>query len=122
MPRYDYACSACGVVTEVIHGIHDAMPRSCPACGADGTLRKAIAAPTVHYRGSGWAKKDRSATSTPGKAKARTEADGSGQAAAGDTGAGRDTSAGRETASRAADATAPATTSTTPGSGTGGGE
>jgi putative FmdB family regulatory protein len=69
MPIYDYLCSNCGQTTEVIHGIHAPAPRFCPACGAEGTLRKAFAPPAVLFKGSGWAKKDRSATSTP-RAKA----------------------------------------------------
>lgn len=64
MPIYDYLCSNCRHLTEVIHGINDAGPRFCPACGADGTMRKALSSPTVHFKGSGWAKKDRSSTSS----------------------------------------------------------
>jgi putative FmdB family regulatory protein len=67
VPIYDYSCTACGHVTEVIHGINDPAPRFCPSCGAEGTLKKAFATPAVHFKGSGWAKKDRKATSAPGK-------------------------------------------------------
>ena len=63
MPIYDYVCSNCRHVTEVIHGIQESGPRFCPACGAEGTLTKAFSAPTVHFKGSGWAKKDRSSAS-----------------------------------------------------------
>lgn len=63
MPIYDYLCSSCGQTTEVIHGIEAAGPRFCPVCGAEGTLRKAFVTPTVHFKGSGWAKKDRSSSS-----------------------------------------------------------
>jgi putative FmdB family regulatory protein len=63
MPIYDYLCSNCGQTTEVIHGINAPGPRFCPACGAEGTLRKAFATPAVHFKGSGWAKKDRSSSS-----------------------------------------------------------
>ena|SRR6185437_3814590 len=63
MPIYDYLCSNCGQTTEVIHGIDAPVPRFCPACGAEGTLRKALTAPTVVFKGSGWAKKDRSSSS-----------------------------------------------------------
>jgi putative FmdB family regulatory protein len=63
VPVYDYACSNCGQLTEVIHGIDAPGPRFCPACGAEGTLRKSFAAPAVHFKGSGWAKKDRSRSS-----------------------------------------------------------
>jgi putative FmdB family regulatory protein len=63
MPIYDYLCSNCGQTTEVIHGINAPGPRFCPACGAESTLRKAFATPAVHFKGSGWAKKDRSSPS-----------------------------------------------------------
>ena len=69
MPIYDYVCASCGQVTEVIHGIDALGPRFCPACGREGTLRKAVAAPAVLFKGSGWAKKDRS-TSSGARAKA----------------------------------------------------
>ena len=63
MPIYDYTCRACGSVTEVIHGIHDQGPRYCPSCGAEGTMRKALTAPAIVFKGSGWAKVDRRSSS-----------------------------------------------------------
>jgi putative FmdB family regulatory protein len=59
VPIYDYVCSNCGHLTEVVHGIHDGGPKFCPNCGAEGTMTKAFAPPTIHFKGSGWAKKDR---------------------------------------------------------------
>lgn len=79
MPIYDYTCSKCRRVTEVIHGINDHGPKFCPECGAEGTMTKAFVAPTFHFKGSGWAKKDRS-TARASKAKD----DGGSPAAAGD--------------------------------------
>jgi putative FmdB family regulatory protein len=67
MPIYDYVCSNCQHRVEVIHGINDAGPRFCPNCGFEGGMRKALATPAIHFKGSGWAKKDRSATSRPAK-------------------------------------------------------
>ena len=67
MPLYDYVCAACGRRFEVIHGIDADPPASCPLCG-EGPVRKAITAPTVHYRGSGWAKKERRAAVKTGSA------------------------------------------------------
>ena len=64
MPRYDYRCSVCGHEVELLHGIHDPGPQVCPNCGAEGSMRKAFATPAVHYKGSGWAKKDRSTSSS----------------------------------------------------------
>lgn len=72
MPIYDYLCSNCGERTEVIHGITAPGPRFCPVCGAEDTLRKAFVAPTVHFKGSGWAKKDRSLARTKARAKAES--------------------------------------------------
>ena len=60
MPLYDYDCAACGRRFEVIHGVHADPPASCPLCGS-GPVRKAISAPAVHFKGSGWAKKERRA-------------------------------------------------------------
>ena len=70
MPTYDYVCGACGHRVEVIHRIHEHGPAECPNCHARA-MRKAIGAPTVLYKGSGWAKKDRgAATRTKAAAKA----------------------------------------------------
>jgi putative FmdB family regulatory protein len=69
---YDYLCSNCGERTEVIHAISAPGPRFCPVCGTEGTLRKAFVAPTVHFKGSGWAKKDRSTASTKARAKSES--------------------------------------------------
>jgi putative FmdB family regulatory protein len=85
VPIYDYICSNCRQRTEFIHGIHEPGPRFCPACGAEGTLTKAFSTPAVHFKGSGWAKKDRSSTSgTRTKAaNASSSSDGSGSGRAG---------------------------------------
>ncbi len=70
MPVYEYRCTSCGHRTDIVHGINDAGPAFCPSCGAEGTMRKQFAAPAIHYKGSGWAKKDRggsgSGTKAPG--------------------------------------------------------
>ena len=46
-------------------------PTHCPNCGG-GPLRKAITAAAVHYKGSGWAKKERRATVASGRRRAAT--------------------------------------------------
>ena len=61
MPSYDYDCAACGRRFEIMHGVHAEPPAACPSCGS-GPVRKAISAPTVHFKGSGWAKKERHAS------------------------------------------------------------
>jgi putative FmdB family regulatory protein len=59
MPTYDYRCSSCGARLELVHSIHGGPPETCPSCGAKDTLRKAFAPPTIVFKGSGWAKKER---------------------------------------------------------------
>jgi putative FmdB family regulatory protein len=65
VPLYDYDCAACGRRFEVIHGVHADGPSTCPLCGS-GPVRKAFAAPAVHFKGSGWAKKERRAGTRAG--------------------------------------------------------
>jgi putative FmdB family regulatory protein len=84
MPIYDYDCAACGRRFEVIHGVHAEGPSVCELCGG-GPVRKAVTAAAVHYRGSGWAKKERRSA---GASKAATE--GSSSDAAGSDGASSD--------------------------------
>ena len=80
MPTYDYVCSACGHRLEVVHGIHGHGPERCPVCG--GAMRKAFVAPAVHFKGSGWAKKDRGEAKTT-KAAAKSGSAEGGSAASG---------------------------------------
>jgi putative FmdB family regulatory protein len=61
MPIYDYVCHHCGHRFEVIHGVHAVGPVTCPSCGG-GPVRKAFAPPAIHFKGTGWAKKDRGAS------------------------------------------------------------
>lgn len=56
MPTYEYLCSSCALRVDVLHGIYVDGPTTCEVCG--GTLRKAISAAAVVFKGSGWAKKD----------------------------------------------------------------
>jgi putative FmdB family regulatory protein len=70
VPIYDYVCSACHRLTEVVHGIAAEGPHFCPECGAEGTMTKVISAPSVHFKGSGWAKKDRGSSA---RASARSK-------------------------------------------------
>jgi putative FmdB family regulatory protein len=78
MPTYDYVCRACGHRLEVHHGLYVDGPTQCPNCHSHA-LRKAIAAPAVVFKGSGWAKKDRSqGTSTKAAASDAAASDAAG--------------------------------------------
>jgi len=109
VPIYDYTCAACGHLAEVIHGMREGGPRFCPDCGAEGTMRKGFAAPAVHFKGSGWAKKDRSATTSPGRSRTSKPAD--------DAGSGSGTGGSNSTAEASTSATASATAATSSGDG-----
>jgi len=76
MPIYDYRCTDCGREIEVVHGIHGSGPETCETCG--GAMRKALSTPAIHFKGSGWAKKD--AAKPAGSA---APASGSGEAKSG---------------------------------------
>src|SRR5215831_11379634 len=86
MPIYEYVCTACHHRSDILHGINDPGPNFCPSCGREGTMRKQFAPPAIHYKGSGWAKKDRgsssstraSSKSSSDEAKSRSSGDGSG--------------------------------------------
>ena len=114
MPTYDYLCSSCAHVVEVIHGIHDDGPRFCPNCGAGGTMRKAINTLAVHFKGSGWAKKDRSATASSGKSRSAKATDGE-TGSAGTSGAGTGEGGSTTTPSPPSPPATPPTTSTSNG-------
>ena len=92
MPTYDYICTACGHEIEVMHSVHGEGP-ACPRCGA--RMRKAIAALAVHFKGTGWARKDRS-SGRPSKPRPK-DSDSSGS---GGSSAGSDAESGASTESR----------------------
>jgi putative FmdB family regulatory protein len=77
VPRYDYDCAACGQRFEVMHGVHADPPTDCPLCGK-GPVRKAISAPTVHFKGSGWAKKERHASARSSSSKSADDSSSDG--------------------------------------------
>jgi putative FmdB family regulatory protein len=106
MPLYDYDCVACGRRVEVVHGVHAPGPTHCPNCGS-GPLRKAITAAAVHYKGAGWAKKERRATAGAGSSKAGDDA---ASATDGDTKDAKD--ADKTTPKPASDAEAPSSPTT----------
>jgi putative FmdB family regulatory protein len=68
MPTYDYVCANCGNRFEVVHGVFAAGPDRCPVCQST-QVTKGFAPPTFHFKGTGWAKKDRGATARRAKAQ-----------------------------------------------------
>lgn len=118
MPTYDYVCGNCGHLIEVIHGVHAAGPAECPNCHVSGQMRKAIVSPTVLYKGSGWAKKDRGASATT-KAAAKA-GDSGGSSTSGDsngTGSAKGTDTGGAGSDKTADTGSSSKSSPDAGSG-----
>ena len=52
MPIYEYACTQCGAIEEVLQKISDKPLVKCPQCA--GKLRKLISNSAFHLKGSGW--------------------------------------------------------------------
>jgi len=77
VPLYDYDCASCGERFEVLRGVHDAAPSSCLLCGG-GPLKKAFTTPAIHFKGSGWAKKERRAGTSHSSTKAARDGSTSG--------------------------------------------
>ena len=114
MPLYDYDCAACGTRFEVVHGVHADPPTTCPVCGK-GPVKKAFTPPTIHFKGSGWAKKERRATVAPGSAKSRGgEGSSTSGSESGSGGGAADGGSGsKDAGSSTSDGASPTTTPTT---------
>ena len=119
MPIYEYVCDN-GHHFDVIHGIHDAGPTECPVCHSTN-VRKAFAAPAIHFKGSGWAKKDRSATKRSSTSESKPAEAGatSSSGSTGSTGSTDETTGSSESGSKSS-GSSKSRGSTTSGSSTGG--
>lgn len=75
MPIFDYHCEACGHTFDVLQKAGEGALRKCPKCGKL-KLKKQLAAPNFHLKGSGWYKtdfKDKSAKKDGDKAASKSE-------------------------------------------------
>lgn len=52
MPIYEYECTECGNIEEVVQKMSDAPLTRCKKCS--GTLRKLISHSSFHLKGGGW--------------------------------------------------------------------
>jgi len=52
MPLYEYQCTKCGEVCEVLQKVKDKPLEKCPACG--GPVVKRISSPAIQFKGNGW--------------------------------------------------------------------
>ena len=58
MPIYAFACDACGHAFDRLQKLADADPTACPACGAEGGVRRQLTAPQFRLAGGGWYETD----------------------------------------------------------------
>lgn len=58
MPIYAFACDACGHHFDKLQKLSDADPTTCPNCGAEGTVRRQLTAPSFRLAGGGWYETD----------------------------------------------------------------
>ena len=73
MPIYEYQCTKCREVCEVLQKAKDKPPEMCPKCG--GPVTKITSSPAIQFKGSGWyvtdyAKKSSVPAETKSEAKA----------------------------------------------------
>lgn len=57
MPIYEYRCTKCGHLLDVLQKMGEAPLLRCPACDED-SLRRMISAPRFRLKGSGWYETD----------------------------------------------------------------
>ena len=106
MPLYDYICEN-GHIVEVMHGVNASGPAKCERCGAE--MRKLLSTPAIVFKGSGWAKKDRSSKpakdkpATDSEAKPSTTSDGQSTKSATDSSGTRSTGSGSSGSGSGAD-------------------
>jgi len=58
MPIYAFACDACGHTFDRLQKLSDADPATCPACAAEGEVRRRLTAPQFRLAGGGWYETD----------------------------------------------------------------
>ena len=52
MPIYEYECTKCGSIKEVLQKFSDKPLKKCPKCA--GKLQKLVSQSTFHLKGTGW--------------------------------------------------------------------
>ena len=52
MPLYEYKCTKCGYVFEILQKVNDPPMKKCIHC--QGAVKKLHSAPAIQFKGSGW--------------------------------------------------------------------
>jgi len=69
MPLYEYKCTKCGSVFEVLQKVNEPLLKKCIYC--QGAVKKVLSPPVLQFKGSGWyvtdytSKKNRASDSEP---------------------------------------------------------
>jgi putative FmdB family regulatory protein len=99
MPIFEYRCSECAHLEEVLQKHTDPAPATCPACGKAGTMAKELSMTSFQLKGGGWYKdlygssKPAASTSTD-KPEAKAEKKGEGGGSSGSSGSSSTPTAG----------------------------
>jgi len=72
MPLYEYQCTACREVCEVLQKAKDGPLERCPKCGAP--VIKLISSPAIQFKGNGWYITDYAKKNSPPAVKAEAKA------------------------------------------------
>lgn len=56
MPIFEFRCSACGHLEEVLQKHTDPAPDACPRCGAEKKMGRELSVSAFHLKGGGWYK------------------------------------------------------------------
>ena len=54
MPIYEYTCSECQKLSDVLQKLNELAPERCPACGSEGTLSRVVSRTSFVLKGGGW--------------------------------------------------------------------
>lgn len=64
MPLYEYKCTKCGSVFELLQKVNDPPIKKCIHC--QGAVKKVLSPPALQFKGSGWYITDYAAKSSKG--------------------------------------------------------
>lgn len=54
MPIYEFYCSACSHIEEILQKVNEPYPSVCSVCGKEGTLSKQVSHTSFQLKGGGW--------------------------------------------------------------------
>ncbi len=101
MPIYEYACSQCGKLNEVLQKVNDPAPETCDGCGARSTLSRVVSRTSFVLKGGGWYSDLYSSVKKDGSKASSSPPPSSGSGAASSSSSSGSSSAGSSSSSGA---------------------